>query len=141
MKKHSFLIKQLVSFFILITLSLLIPKQALAQTSPWRGVCVSQRDPGVVTIQGFQCLIANILLIALPTIGLAGFVMMIVGSFRWLVSGGNTQATEKARNTMMFAVVGLVVALSAFIILNLVSKFTGIDSILEFSIPDSTKNW
>jgi len=31
---------------------------ALAQTSSWSGVCVSENDSSVATIQGFQCLLA-----------------------------------------------------------------------------------
>lgn len=62
---------------------------------------------------------------------------MIVGGFRYLTSGGNSKGTETGRNTLTFAVVGLVVAISAFIILNLIAEFTGVKTILEFSIPEA----
>ena len=68
---------------------------------------------------------------------IAGFVMLVVGSFRYLLSGGNAKGTETARNTMTFAIVGLVVALSAFIILSLIAQFTGVGTIMQFVIPDS----
>lgn len=94
---------------------------------------------GVATVQGLQCLIANILSIAVTLIGFAGLVMMIVAAFRYLVSSGNSKQTETARNAITFAVIGLVLALGSVTILYLVSQFTGIELILNFKIPtDST---
>ncbi len=91
----------------------------------------------VATIQGFQCLIGNVLIVALTGITLIGFVMFVVGAFTYMLSGGNAKGTETAKNTITYAVIGLVVALSAFIIINLISAFTGVKSILNFTIPDS----
>lgn len=125
------------------------PLPAQAQTSVWHGVCtgkgsvsssgVSRTD--VATIQGIQCLIANVLSVTLTLIGLSGFIMLIVASFRWMLSGSNSQEVEKAGKTMTFAVVGLLVALSSFIILNLLAEFTGVKSILNFVIPSSDTQW
>ena len=123
------------------TLALAFPQPAQAQTSAWSGVCVSAKDAEVATIQGLQCLLANVLSVALTLIGIAGFIMLLVGSMQYLLSGGNAQHTEKAKHTMTFAIVGLIVGLSSFIILNLVSTFLGIPSIMEFTIPDSSKMW
>jgi hypothetical protein len=92
---------------------------------------------GVATIQGLQCLIGNVLSVIITIIGLAAFVMLILGSFRYMVSGGNSKGTESARQTITFAIVGIVVALSAFLILNLIAAFTGVEEIQEFKIPDS----
>lgn len=120
---------------------LAFPQQVSAQTTTWSGVCVSTKDPDVATIQGLQCLLANVLSVALTLLGIAGFVMIVVASLRWLFLGGNTQDVEGAKKTMTFAVIGIVVALSAFIILNLVASFTGVNSILKFTIPDSNTQW
>lgn len=110
---------------------------AAAQTADWSGVCVGGADNDVATIQGLECLIANIFTVIITLIGLAAFVMLIIGSVRWLLSGGNSSNVEKARNTMTYAVIGIVVALSAFIVLNLIAGFTGVDTIRTFSIPTS----
>ena len=131
----------MVSWLNLQLITLIYPQIVRAQTSEWSGICVYVEDEEVATLQGFQCLLANILSVALTLIGIAGFIMLIVGSMKWLLSGGNAQHVEKAKNTMTYAVVGLIVALSAFIILNLVAEFTGIKSILQFTIPDSSKMW
>jgi hypothetical protein len=123
---------------------LLLATPVSAQTQVWSGVCVGTADTpteDVATIQGLQCLIGNVLLIVVSLIGFAGFVMLVVGSFRYLLSGGNSKGTETAQKTMTFAVVGLVVALSSFIILNLLAAFTGVSIIKNFRIPDSNSEF
>lgn len=112
--------------------SLMLAAQPVAaQTMKWGDRCITDTKGNVgvgdvATIIGLQCLIANVLMTALTLIGLAGFAMMIYGAFRYMLSGGNTKAAENAQGTITFAVVGLVVAVSAFIVLNLIASFTGI---------------
>ena len=115
---------------------------AVAQTSSWSGVCVGEAGThasDVATIQGLQCMVANVLASFLTLIGIAAFIMLVVSAFRILFSGGNSQNVEKAQKSITFAVIGLIVAISAFAILNLVASFTGVDTILEFRIPTETK--
>lgn len=136
---YSYMFKRLAfTLFTFLTASALllsVPAQAAAQSQVWDGVCVEEGD--VATIQGLECLIANVFAVTITLIGFAGFVMFIIGSFRWMLSGGSSKGVETARNTMTYAVVGLVVALSAFIILNLIADFTGVGVITKFFIPRS----
>lgn len=134
----------ILSLLLIFTVTFFVSAQPVsAQTQSWgssttggASVCTHDgSDTGVATIQGIQCLIGNILQVAVSGIGLAGFVMMIVGSFRYLLSGGNAKNVDDAKKTMTFAVAGLVVALSAFFILNILAQFTGVNSILDFKIP------
>ncbi len=123
-----------------------LPPQAAAQTLPWSGGCIydadtTDDDAGVATIQGIECLVANVFIVFITIIGLAGFVMFIIASFRWMTSGGNTKGVETARNTFTFVVIGIVVALSAYIIINLIAAFTGINIIREFRVPNSDSTY
>lgn len=121
-----------------LAIRLAIPPLAAAQSFgfKWQGVCVAGPDNDVATIQGLECLIANILTVFIALIGMAAFVMVVIAAFRYLISGGNTKGTEQARSTLMYAIIGIVVALSAFIILRLLSAFTGVD-LTQFTIPRS----
>ncbi len=115
---------------------------AFAQPEAWSGSCTGAGSglngaADVATIQGLGCLIANVLSVAITMIGLLAFVMFIAASFRYLVAGGNSKNVELAKGTMTYAVAGIVVALSAFILLNLISQFTGVD-VSRFVIPDAT---
>lgn len=89
---------------------------------------------GVVTIQAIEGIIKNILIIAITGIGFAGFVMMIIGSFQYMLAGSDSKGVETGKNTITYSIIGLVVALSSWIILNLIAVFTGVESIKIFNI-------
>jgi len=116
--------------------------QAYAQTKEWSEIsngCVN--ESGVATVQGIGCLLANVLSVTLTVLGIVGFIMILYAGFNMMVMGGNSQATEKSKNTITFAIIGIILALSSFIIINLISSFTGIEVIKNFSIPGSGKQW
>lgn len=142
--------KQLTSLtltlILLLSLFLTAAQPALAvnQPKPWSGVCVASAIEGgsdVATIAGLECLIANVFSVIIAVIGMAGFVMFVIGAFRWMLSGNDSKGVETAKNTMTFAIIGIVVALSGFIIINLIANFTGITTFLKFKIPDSSEGF
>lgn len=133
-------LKTLVLSTLIFLTALALPTQVAAQTGEWGGVCVGGEITGggdVATIQGLQCLLGNFLTVILALIGMAALVMLIIGGFRWMLSGSNPKGAEQAKNTITFAVIGIVVALSGFIILNLIASFTGLQEITTFTIPGS----
>ncbi len=118
-----------------------IVKQAQAYTKEWQDISEYCVVNDVATIQGIGCLIANILAVTLRLLGLAGFVMIIYAAFTLLLSAGKSQQVEKSKNTITFAIIGIIMALSAFIIVNLIANFTGVSLIRTFTIPSSEKQW
>ncbi|MDQ5950821.1 MAG: hypothetical protein QG639_97 [Patescibacteria group bacterium] len=133
--------KNIVRSFViaLMLVQLVMPATAFAQAE-WSDVCVGEelgedRGGDVATIQGAQCLIANAFSVIITVIGLAGFVMFIFGAFQWMISGTNPKGADTARQSMTYAVIGIVVALCGFIIINLLAEFTGVDMIRTFVIP------
>jgi hypothetical protein len=51
-------------------------------------------------------------------------IMIIIGGFRYVISSGDSNAMSGAKNTILYAVIGLVVALSAQLIVSFVlSRF------------------
>lgn len=57
---------------------------------------------------------------ALFILGALSVVMMIFGGIRYTISGGDSTAVTAAKNTILYAVIGLVVALLSFSISNFV---------------------
>jgi hypothetical protein len=53
-------------------------------------------------------------------VGVLAVIMLIVGGFRYVTSGGNQESTKNARNTIIYALVGLVVVALAQIIVRFV---------------------
>ena len=53
-------------------------------------------------------------------IGAVSVIMIIVGGLRYVVSGGNATAITAAKNTILYAVIGVLVALFAYAMINFV---------------------
>ncbi len=64
--------------------------------------------------------IAAITNVILYIAGAASIIMIVIGGLRYVVSGGNPSATNDAKNTILYAVVGLVISVSAYAIVNYV---------------------
>jgi len=88
----------------------------------------------VVTIQGFECIVRIIFNLAIRLAGLAVFIMLLVGGFKYLTSGGDPKATESAQKTITYAILGLALLLGGWLILLFIKEFTGID-VTIFEIP------
>lgn len=61
--------------------------------------------------------IVNVLLFI---IGAISVIMLIIGGIRYTLSGGDSGAVTSAKNTILYAIIGLVVAFLAFAIVNFV---------------------
>lgn len=69
---------------------------------------------------GLMPMIKNIIDIVLGVVGIIAVVMMIMGGISFITSQGDAGKVTKARNTILYGVVGLIVALLAFAIVNFV---------------------
>jgi hypothetical protein len=91
------------------------------------------QDPA--RLQDIEKIIQNFLSMAIRLAGVALFIMIIIGGFKYLTAGDNPKAAESARNTMTYAILGLVMVIGAWFILKFIATFTGVTNILEFAIP------
>lgn len=74
-------------------------------------------------ISNQKSLMENLTIIINVVVGVVGFVavaMIVMGGISFATSQGDTSKVAKARNTVLYGVVGLVVALLAFAIVNFV---------------------
>ncbi|MFZ1360797.1 MAG: TrbC/VirB2 family protein [Candidatus Saccharimonadales bacterium] len=65
-------------------------------------------------------LIKNVINILLYLIGIIAVIAIIIGGIRYVTSNGDSSAIKSAKDTIMYAVIGLVVAIFAFAIVNFV---------------------
>jgi len=85
-------------------------------------------DPsGVATIQNLECVFSNIVKYALWLAGIVLFILIILGGFKYMTSGGDPKAVEGAQKTLTFAIGGLIIILLSFLILVLIKTITGVD--------------
>ncbi len=78
-------------------------------------------------ISDLEGVFGNVVSVALSAAGIAALVMLVIGGFKFLSAGGDKEATQKAGQTITYAIGGLVLVLSAWIILNFLGNFLGID--------------
>ena len=64
----------------------------------------------------FQTIVNVILFI----VGAVAVIMIVIGGVRYTVSNGDSNAVTGAKNTIMYAIVGLVVAIIAYALVNFV---------------------
>jgi hypothetical protein len=77
-------------------------------------------------LSGFIWRIAlNIVDIGLSVVGIIAFFFILYGGFQFLTGGSNPSQIEKARKTILNAVVGLIISLGAVAIINLVFGILG----------------
>ncbi len=88
----------------------------------------------VATFKCFEPIFISVVQALTALVGVALFVMLIVGGYGFLLSGGDQKKLEKARGTLTAAITGVVIIVVAYLILKTISLFTGVD-VTQFTIP------
>ena len=99
----------------------------------WTGDDISSGEP-VATLSSLEGLFGTVLSVVLRLVGLGTLIMILVGGFKYLTSGGDPKNTEAAQQTITYGIIGLVLAISAWFIINAISSFTGNPDILNFTV-------
>lgn len=76
-------------------------------------------DPNA-PLTGRGSLLYRIIQLVTVATGAISVTMIIVGGFKYVVSGGDSNATKGAKDTILYAVIGLVIALFAQVIITFV---------------------
>lgn len=58
--------------------------------------------------------------IILYIVGVIAVIMLIIGGIKYVISGGDAKKVTDAKNTVLYAIIGLVIAFLAFAIVNFV---------------------
>lgn len=66
----------------------------------------------------FATIVGNVIALFLFVLGIAAVFMIIFGGFRYVTSNGDSGKLESAKNTILYSVVGLVVAIFAYALVN-----------------------
>lgn len=88
----------------------------------------------IPTLRCLEVVFTRILTISISLAVLALFIMLTIGGFKFLTSGGDQKAAASAQQTMTYAIIGIVLFAVAFIIFKLIESFTGVN-ITTFTIP------
>lgn len=134
-KLNTFAASLILSAMLLIGLA--VP--ALAQTAQDQinnGLCAGSNlqfteNPGQCNVAGTDAttkinnIVHTIVNLLSAVVGIVAVIMIIVGGFRYITSGGNDASVTSAKNTILYAIIGLVVvALAQIIVRFTLSKLT-----------------
>lgn len=82
---------------------------------------VTQDDiPGVPKLMPGPNTFNSGIKIALGLAGAIAFIIIVIGGLQYVLSQGNPQATAKAKDTIMYAFIGLLICITAFSIVTFV---------------------
>ena len=96
-------------------------------------VYCQNKDKGKDQVNGIIKTIVEVLLMA---VGAISIIMIVIGGILFALSSGDTQKAAKARSTILYAVVGLIVSIFASAIVNFV--FDGFNK--SPAKPDASSN-
>ena len=72
------------------------------------------------SIDGDKGLIKTVVNVLLWAVGILSVILIIFSGFRYITSAGDASKTKSAQSTLTYSVVGLIVAIMAYAIVNMV---------------------
>lgn len=64
-------------------------------------------------------------------------IFLLYGGVKWVMSGGDKGKLDSARRTIMFSIVGLIVMILAFVIIQAVGYLLGSEYLSNFGKPEN----
>ena len=118
----------LITLSYLMTL-LIVPAPVLAagELNIDKPQTVQYTDAGKLVSNAINLIIVVALLLVL--------VFLIIAGVQWIMSGGDKTAVEAARGRLTAAIIGLVIVLASWAIMNIIGTFFGIGNIFSLPIP------
>ncbi len=129
--------------FLSLSFFLLLDKAYAAAPSPIKSIRIGpcgtndsrfDRLCSSSTASHADNILRNIVISAITLAALLALIFLIWGGFKWITSGGDKAKVEAARNTIIAAIVGLILALLSYVILSAVLRIFGVD-LLQLTLP------
>lgn len=79
--------------------------------------CSIPAEESNTDLMGTLQVVVNVIL---SVLGIVAVIVIIIGGFTYMTSAGDASKAAKARNTILYGVIGLIIALLAFAIVNFV---------------------
>jgi amino acid transporter len=83
-------------------------------------ICAANGCPNSDSINTFESSLTNILNGVIGAMGIVAVIFIIIGGINYMTSAGDTSKLEKAKKTILYALIGLIVCALSFAIVNLV---------------------
>jgi len=109
-----------ITALVLLAISLLVPAPAFAATNPFQGVCQNGGAGTAVCtnnttdpIAGPNGALIKVTSILAAVTGIISVIFLVIGGMKYVTSGGDSSGVATAKSTIIYALVGMVIALLA----------------------------
>jgi len=103
-----------------------------------RGFNVRDLLPGIITpfptSEGLLGVVGTAITLAFGVAGLVAVVYLILGGFNYVTAGGDPEAVEAAKTTIVNAIIGLVIILVSYLIVQFIMNQLG----AQTELPEQT---
>lgn len=82
---------------------------------------------GAATISCFEAVFSNIVAVIAILVGFVFLIMLVIGGFKYMTSSGDPKKAESAKGTITAGFLGMILIISAYIVLVLLGSFTGLN--------------
>jgi len=84
-------------------------------------------DTGLPTVGATNTQLNSFLATVFGVLAVVAVILLVIGGIQFMTSGGNSEQTNKAKNTILYALIGLAVAISAeLIVAFILNKIQGL---------------
>lgn len=119
MKQLTKKLPALIAAFVFVAAALFVPVTAVsAETAIDKGINSAKGDNVPTSLFDGDSIFKTVVNTLLFVIGAISVIMLIWGGIRYTTSAGNSASVTAAKNTIMYAIIGLVIAFLAFAIIN-----------------------
>jgi len=109
-----------IATLLVFGLAFLMPQSAFAAAPIIDGANAARGSGQPADLFGDVGIVTTITNILLFIVGALSVIMLIFGGLRYVISAGNSTAVTAAKNTILYAIVGLVIAFLAYAAVNFV---------------------
>lgn len=86
---------------------------------------------GAATISCIPILLGNLIKAAYVFAGITAVFFILFAGFRYMTSGGDPKQAGAAQQTLTYAIIGLIVVILSFLVIELIATITGVTCILQ----------
>jgi len=107
----------------MLAFAILAPVSALAQADP-----LGVEDAARINVgesRDLKFAISNVVNIVLGFLGILAVIIIMYAGFKWMTASGNEEQVGEARKMLLQAVIGLIIIMAAWVIINFVTTEIG----------------
>lgn len=93
---------------------------------------------GIATLSCIPNVLEVVVFWALVFAGIVAFFLIVLAGYKFLNSGGDPKSADSARKTFTYGILGFVLILLSFLIIDLIAEVTGVSCLKNFNFDSCT---